>query len=375
MPSYTASAHFSDDGAFVTSVKGLFAFGEEQQEISWEMNKSSDGTLVSVRVSDANGKEVPRLLKYELNGFFTNVLTEALSNKRKEFFHHSTYYYVGPQLDGEYWLKGFRLAPAFPNDPDLYLINAERPVALDYYVNAVDAHMAVAISEARAKRFIARLSLISNIGFYKSGGEQRWVLIPQPEGGFISQRYQLGYAAQNISHFAMPSKGELSRLGDYSSSIKDWGLRAGKLLSLPHETRRILQWIEDAKNNLSEAFDNAARMYQAALVIGGIYPSISLAYKVAAVEALSLGDTRYGSFGTFMEGNLETKDYDKKFIDALYGIARSAHFHSGRFPVDDALDQLYNPFWTEHGLVSADLSWTGHRILRLAMINWLVMLL
>src|SRR5262249_31806122 len=141
--------------------------------------------------------------------FVTSVLTTTLSETRQKYFQRTFLYYIGPQLDGEYWLPGYRFAPAYPADPSPILINAERVVTVDQNVLAIDKENAFVLADAAARRHSARLSLLLNKGLYGAEHAQRWVWpvvdgVPATE----SVRYQLGFYHSASQLSEMPRKGD-----------------------------------------------------------------------------------------------------------------------------------------------------------------------
>ena len=93
----------------------------------------------------------------------------------------------------------------------------------------------------------------------------------------------------------MPEKGEQCPLGAYKGSLAARYRIAGELLSLPAQARSILRGIDDVDHPLvANAFDCGARLYQVAAVCGRFFPSVGLAYRVAAVEAVCHGTRAAG---------------------------------------------------------------------------------
>ena len=69
-------------------------------------------------------------------------------------------------FDGQYWLPGYRFAPAWPADPEPWLLNAERVVVIDQNISAIDVYHAHVLANEAARRYSARLSLLLDIGLY-----------------------------------------------------------------------------------------------------------------------------------------------------------------------------------------------------------------
>ncbi|TOA21962.1 hypothetical protein, partial [Vibrio parahaemolyticus] len=49
--------------------------------------------------------------KEKINKLIIDSLMKSLDDKKETFYRRYHYTYTGPQLDGEYWIKGTRIAP------------------------------------------------------------------------------------------------------------------------------------------------------------------------------------------------------------------------------------------------------------------------
>jgi hypothetical protein len=142
------------------------------------------------------------------------------------------------------------------------------------------------------------------------------------------------------------------------------------------EARRILRAIDSAAPKVRGAFDSAARLYQAAAVLGRYYPTAGLAYRVAAVEAASAGDSTAGRFAAFVRKHVSPRPDREKQINYLYGAVRSAHFHAGAFPLGEfdrpaIFDLVTDPMAAECSI----LQWQCVKLVREAIITWVASLL
>src|SRR5437879_11480371 len=214
MSTHSGSAGRAADGTFVSTVTGPFAVDQGHVELTWIIVKDAEGTLtrLSVEAVDSN---VPatrwQTAAYELA---TSVFAASLAERRQRFFRRSLFFYIGPQLDGEYWLPGYRFAPVYPGDPMPHLLNAERVVSIDQHVHAIDAMHATSLAEESARRHSARLSLLLNVGLYRQENTMRWVL-PMNDGQPAAESVRLQHAffhpRATISN--MPEKGKLGGPG------------------------------------------------------------------------------------------------------------------------------------------------------------------
>lgn len=284
---------------------------------------------------------------------------------------------MGPNLDGEYWLPGFRFAPILPEDPEPYLINAERPVCIDQVVQAIDELHARALAEESAIRQAARLSLLLNVGLYRPlGSSMLWVL-PRideqcPES---SVRMQAIFTHPSALANAMPEKGAECSLGQYTGTLAARYRVASELQSLPREARKILRGIDQANPMIADAFDRCARLYQVASVCGRTFPSVGLAYRVAAVEAISAADNTVKGFSEFMRKYVKSSGDIESLLRYIYGSARSGHFHAGEFPMGEFSRQNYfDPLIDINTAHHDSINRSCDDLIREAVVNWMLMM-
>ena len=226
----TGYAESHEDGTFESAVAGELSVEGNTVTLEWKIIKSSNGTLEAIEVKNPDSEVDDPIWRETAHELIHKAQSSALSNKLKTFFCRKLFYYIGPQLDGEYWLPGYRFAPAYPDDPEPVMVNAERVVYFDMKIQAIDKYCAEALADERAKRHAARMSLLLNVGLYLRQSELRWVLIPKGEK---SERYSLGFSSPSPCKpiRKMPEKKELCDLGEYKGSLNAYYYR-GKL-SLP----------------------------------------------------------------------------------------------------------------------------------------------
>ncbi len=369
---YSASASFAQDGSFVSAVTGAISVHGQQQVLSWSLSKGPDGTLAGIEVQASDGQtEGPWIVA--AHRIVTSALAAALSERVQRFFRRRFLFYIGPQLDGEYWLPGLRLAPAWPDDPQPHLINAERVLAVDTDFDAIDDMHAHAVSQEMTRRTAARLSLLLDVGLYEPPLNQIWVFEDDPQTGqMTSSRRQPGFTRPDIIVTKMPEKGETCPPGRYSGSLKATFRVAGEALSLPPEARRILRGVDSQGPSVSDAFDRCARLYHVALVVGAQFPSVALAYRVAAIDAVVQGNPQFAGFSDFVRKNVQPRDGLEAALDFLYASCRSAHFHGGHFPMGEyARPHWFDPMMDPSDVGTWEISRTAHQLVREAIVAWL----
>lgn len=320
-PAFSSEGNFGTDGSYTASLTVDFPFSEGVAfPLQWTLTRQPDGIVEFIEVAPVGKEKPPAKWETLIQNFFNmEIFLPALAEKTKKFFWRSTFHYIGTALDGEYWLPKFRLAPALPEDEIPMMVLTERVVYIEQEVNAIDYRHAQILAEETSKRLAARLSLILNTGFYKPDSELRWFLKIKPDfSNTTSERRQLGFVNPQPLLNALPKKGVSCPAGVYQGSVSDnRGSVMGGRLVCPKETRKILRAVENGGPKDTDAFDNCARLYQVALTVGSRFPSVSLAYQVAAVEAITTTDADYTGFSDFMRRNLPESDGLDKFLDWL----------------------------------------------------------
>lgn len=368
----------SESGKYVTDFTGPFSIaGGGTPLLRWTIVMSLDQGVEYLDVELADPSSAQGLpWEAEAQSFLTKVLSQALAEKRSQFFQRRFFHYVGPQLDGEYHLPGFRFAPVDPIDAEPAMRNAERVAAIDMNVDAVDRNNAWTIAQERANRHAARLSLLLNVGLREPRHVHTWVLPDLQHPNEPSVRLLAQYNAPGVYPSEMPKKGASCRPGRYIGSITARHRSLGDEVSLPNESRRILRAVDAAQPEIREAFDGAARLYQASCILAEHYPSAGLAYRVAAAEAASKGDATIQGFSAFVRKYTANTDDRDAVLNYLYGDVRSSHLHSGRFPLGEFerfhwFDMLGDPIAQEKRSFHFDC----FSIVRDALVNWIVSLL
>src|SRR5215212_5422621 len=119
------------DGAFESSVTGPVSFDEGVVQLSLRYEKSVGGALLYVEAERISDETNTFDWETRLRNLVLESSVAALAAKTEAFFRRTYRYYIGPQLDGEYWFGKLRFAPAWPEDDQPMLMNAERVVVFD----------------------------------------------------------------------------------------------------------------------------------------------------------------------------------------------------------------------------------------------------
>ena len=248
-------------------------------------------------------------------------------------------------------------------------------MSIDQEIEVIDDMHANALAHEGGRRHAARLSLLLNTGLYAPEQTMRWVL-PDGQSTSESKRCFLGFSHPSLHLLQMPKKGEACPLGNYRGSLAARYRVAGELLSLPSEARRILRGVDNAKPFIQDSFDRGSRLYQVASVCGHLFPSVGLAYRVAAVEALCKADQSCKGFSEFMRKHVTSYNDIEEVLVYLYGVARSAHFHSGEFPLGEfSRAFFFDPFMDSDSVQRDQLHRLCNELTREAIVNWLTQII
>lgn len=366
----SGSAGYRSDGRYAITMTIDLPVESGVITIRMTMAIEPDGSLKKIELSPiADGIEDSKWSAPASN-FITSVITSAFSAHLSRFFIRSTVCRTGGDLDGEYWLPGFRFAPAMAENEQSFLINAERYLYIDQEVDAIDQVHANDIASERALHYSARLSLILDTGLYTPPRGMKWFLENKEGEGLVSKLAYLGFKHPPCPD-EMPKKGVECRLGRFETSILDEHQYCTRLLMCPKETRKILRGLNNCQPDVREAFDSCARLYQISLTAGREFPTIRLAYQVSAVESITSNISGYKGFSDFIRKEYPLDNRANEFLDYLYGTIRSAHFHSGTFPLGEFNSKKIG--WgigNKESHQNFDIDREASKLIRRSIMNW-----
>src|SRR5207237_8312788 len=121
----------ADDGSSVLFLTTEFQFDGVSASLDWQIPREIDGKIRHIEINASNVSEVPANWEIKVTDFINEVLIAALAETSTRYFRRNLFYYVGANLDGEYWLGGMRLAPAVPDDERQTNFGAESAVYVD----------------------------------------------------------------------------------------------------------------------------------------------------------------------------------------------------------------------------------------------------
>lgn len=368
----SGSAGYKSDGRYAITMSFDLPVESEIIAIQLTMAIEPDGSLKKVVFNSiADGIEDSKW-NAQASNFITSVVASAFSTHSNRFFIRSTFCRIGCDLDGEYWLPGFRFAPAMPENEQSYLFNAERYFYIDQEVDAIDQMHASDIASARAMQHSARLSLILDAGLSKPPREMRWFLEHKENEGQTSRLEHLGFKHSDWPN-KMPEKAHECRLGKLDTSIFNKHQNSHDLLMCPKETRKILRGLNNCMPNVREAFDSCARLYQISLTAGRGFPTIRLAYQVGAIESITQNVSGYKGFSDFIKKEFPIPDDSADaFLERLHGSIRSAHFHGGSFPLGEFETKKFG--WgignrNSHDNLDTDM--LASKLIRQSIVHWI----
>jgi hypothetical protein len=366
------TAGFRTDGSFVALSTSRVKIGGSSCELRFSLITGPDRVLSALEVETVDEASVD--WEPAIEALVRQALTSALARRRIEFFHRLPLSYFGANLDGEYWLGGFRLAPAIPNDPEPHLINAERIVYLEFTTNAVDRDQAFVLARTFVRKQLARLAFLLDFSFIEPDYTMRWVQ-PPPSAADPdprSVRWATVFRPQESLPPRKAKKGEFCHAGKFSGSLKDrFRLSAGDLVTLPTESRAIFRAL-NVDPRFEFAVDACARLYHLSQVIHRHSTSAALAYRVAAVDSLCQNFAAGSSPSGFLRHWLTPFPGLEDLLNTLHGSIRSAHLHSGATPLDQHSPVPFHPFFTSDYVMQSQLADLGFWATRDALMRWLV---
>jgi len=368
----TGTASFGTDGSYTAYSNSRIKIGQEICSLSFSIHTDVSGLLTHIEVEQIEDTTID--WEKTVDFLVRTALAKALSSQKTQYFYRTQLRYFGAAMDGEYWINNFRLAPSQPDDPSPHLMDAERIMYLDFHVNAVDINQAMVLAQDFASLQAARFALLVNISiFSKTEQNMRWVM-PPPSSENPNPESVLWYTIFNPKNplpHRMPDKGEFCKLSKFSGSVADiYRLCAGDLITLPEETRKIFRLLQ-SNVQFGYAFDACARLYQLSLIISRHSISASLAYRVAAIEAICQSMGSINSPSEFIR-KYSPDRVSEEFLDFLYGKVRSGHFHAGSMPLDKNDSVPFHPFFSADYLLQSHLTREGFFITRKAIAHWIL---
>ena len=362
----------ADNGEFLTSKSGTFSFQGQSFQLKWSLAFEPSGKLLRLEVRNSEPDNDDESWDRAVQTVLTRVLTEAFAERKAMFFQRRIFHYCGPQLDGEYWLSGFRISPVDVDHPAPGSPFAEHVLAIDMEIPAIDILHAGALSVAYAARVAALLSFLLDVGLRNPRPIQRWVLPDaDPIAGQESVCRLATYIRPGMYPTRMPRKGELCAPGQHCE-LRTTARPPGKML-LPRESRRLFRLLDESPPRLRESFEAMTRLWQSAVVLGDHLPSASLAYRVAAVDGATQSLSPSSKFVDFVERFAPTRPDVVPLARYLWREIRCAHFHGGAFPLGEfdqawSGDSIADPWYVERMSVHDRCA----ELLRETLVNWTV---
>lgn len=143
-------------------------------------------------------------------------------------------------------------------------------------------------------------------------------------------------------------------------------------MSLPPEARRILRSVDSAPTDVRLAFDRGARLHQVGAVIGRTFPSAGLAYRVAALDAISQAHGQKRILTEFVRKYTKEPALADGVVDYLWGSIRSAHFHGGEFPLGEFSPvRLMDPLMGFESTNQQNLQFFIYPLIREVIVRWI----
>jgi hypothetical protein len=113
-------------------------------------------------------------------------------------------------------------------------------------------------------------------------------------------------------------------------------------------------------------------LYQVAKVVEPRFPSVALAYRVAAVDAICTTQPGRKGLKDFVRSHVKPRPNLEAIVEYLYDSVRSAHFHDGAFPLGEyAAIRFFDPLMDPEKAEMSELHRACRELMREAIINWL----
>jgi hypothetical protein len=363
LPFLSGRGRFLDNSTYETvleRISGIIQSGE----VSLKLYQTMDGRIANIMFLKSDSTELSGDDKEKIATFVNIVLQKCLTKSQGTYEFRNTFSYYGPDLSGEYWISGYRFSPLIrEKEEDRYLISAQRLVVIDQKVRGIDNQHASLIASRQAHEFISLLSLILHLGITDLPSQSVYTY-DVDSGPAGSKRRPIGYFQPFVK---IPNKGEEITLGAYSGSVNDDPIRlAGRLICMPHESRKIVKYILNSPFGVKRAYLNCSKLYRLGMIFREHSRTAALSYMVAAVDALRQGLDQEASFSEFVKkygGNVSDE-----ITDFLYRKVRSAHIHAGEFLLEDYSvggDYLVN--FELYIIMSAEMS--AHKLIRTVIFN------
>ncbi len=366
-----SSISYLPDGSVAETVRcALAASSDTNIPASWTITLKADGILAPLRIDVDDA--APDGWQRAAEGVVREALVSVLESPKTKVFCREEFAYIGQPLDGEYYILNFRIAPSQPAFDDPFGFS-ENILLIDHYAEGVGGLQAHALGKVQAQKIASLLCVFLNAGFHKiPTTEHRWVY--DAEGN--TSCLQLGYRSSLPKPVSMPRKGTECRPGQAfevnRDEMEDALPRPVEFIRCPKDIRVLFSAYNALPPNEQVAYLGAAALFQIALTAGRNYPTVEMAYSVAAVDALARGKQQ--STKMFVQlvkdccPNVPSQD-----VEYLYQRIRSAHFHVGSFPGGEfepvnfgQLLVLRNDELKRHNL-----RWYTRAVMRFVLIRWL----
>lgn len=366
----TGVSYFNDSGDHINESSIIINIDNTEEVLQLKITSTDKDHL---KLIEFQCPESPKAEEFA-HSLITQSLVNTLGVATTKFFRRIQYCYIGEQLDGEYWIRNTRIAPINPSDPSPLRYDIERYISLDMEVDAIDEQDAWSIASYKADKLIAKISILTDVGFYKPTIEHRWFI---PENiNDPSELRQLGYFGHGPEISKMPRKGKVCNAGSFEGSMRSTMRCIGDSLKLPIETRKLLSAMESKPANQSGAFENSALLYQFGLNAGRYSRTVKLSYFVASIDALCKAECTHNEFGKFLRHYAQPAHNIDHLINFMHGDVRSAHFHAGEFPFGEfTLKKTTRIFKSSVDKINDRRYDECHKIIRHAISNWAILLI
>jgi hypothetical protein len=307
--------------------------GLEVVSIVWERRK--DGPLkVKARPSTSNSTQLIEA---------TEQSCRARTVQR--FYRRGVLRYSGLPWRGELWLTD-SLRLGSPSQQDGTALLGPRYIIVDAQVEAIDWPDAASHFDVLLREVAVFLTVVLRMTVTIPDNERDWTWTMPTDGSVKYEVRQIGYGESN-NPVAMPSAGP-SSIPSRSVSRPDWSIggisAADTEQVVPEDIVSLWHGFVALSADRRQQFQQAASLYQLALMLFARFRTASFAFMVAACEALKPGGDEFREHNAYhvIEALLGKGAADQlRSHPVRPQDVRSVHFHRGEFRGDEFLPRYF----------------------------------
>ncbi|PJZ57239.1 hypothetical protein [Leptospira barantonii] len=293
------------------------------------LQKDFKGKINDIRINKTKKGAFPKKVKDKITLYLLSLIADFVSVKKESYCFRKSIEYIGYPLVGEYWLNNnIRISEAFSDSYNANLCLTSRVIYVDFRILAFNNNQSHVESIKLFDQIQNYLSFVQDVNIPRSSQGMVWIYPMQNTE--TNERKYSGFKVEPLLNSKLPKKGEFAKVINPTESILKF-TRSRKYL--PSEFRKVYKWLQSEK--VGNCLANVFRLYRISKFLEDHFPSASIAYLIASVEALSaLSQNHKKKFAQFVRKYNPEINKNDRLIEEIYGTIRSAHFHSGESILD-----------------------------------------